>query len=178
MSARTLTSNTETGEEQTNPGLRSRPRVLSGATYRAETPLGTAFVTVNYDGSEPFEVFLNVGKAGSDLAALAEAIGRLCSLCLRLPSQIPAHERAAAIIGQLGGIGGEHSIGFGPMRVRSLPDAVAHVLAEAMNETADGAAVGTAGAETGSSSVSAPYGAAVRVDQEVGRSRHKGPGGG
>lgn len=109
--------------------------MLQGTTYRTETPLGTAFVTVNCregsDRGEPFEVASNVGKAGSDIAALAEAIGRLCSLCLRLPGQLPARQRIAAIIGQLGGIGGGRSLGFGPKRVRSLPDAVAQVLAQA-----------------------------------------------
>jgi len=121
--------------ETTTDGLLRRPRILTGTTYRTETPLGTAFVTVNTrdgaDGREPFEVFLNVGKAGSDIAALAEAIGRLCSLCLRLPGQLPARERVAAIVGQLRGIGGGRSLGFGPGRVRSLPDALARVLVEA-----------------------------------------------
>ncbi|HZQ99092.1 MAG TPA: adenosylcobalamin-dependent ribonucleoside-diphosphate reductase [Chloroflexota bacterium] len=95
------------GAQPTANGLVRRPRALEGTTYRTETPLGTAFVTVNTregaEGREPFEVFLNVGKAGSDIAALAEAIGRLCSLCLRLPCQLPARERVAAIVHQLGG---------------------------------------------------------------------------
>jgi ribonucleoside-diphosphate reductase alpha chain len=115
--------------------LLPRPHALSGTTYRAATPLGTAFVTVNRaeagrDGL-PFEVFLNVGKAGSDVAAVAEALGRLCSLCLRLPAAMPARARVEAIVDQLGGIGGASSLGFGPSRVRSLPDALARVLAEA-----------------------------------------------
>jgi len=120
--------------ELTADGLAPRPRALAGTTYRVETPVGTAFVTVNTrDASpdpEPFEVFLNVGKAGSDIAALAEAIGRLCSLCLRLPAQLPTRARVAAIVDQLAGIGGGHALGFGARRVRSLPDAVAQVLAE------------------------------------------------
>jgi len=33
----------------------------------------------------PPELFINVGRAGSDVAALAEALGRLVSLQLRLP---------------------------------------------------------------------------------------------
>lgn len=139
--------------EVTADGLLRRPRALAGTTYRSETPLGTAFVTVNTregaDGREPFEVFLNVGKAGSDVAGLAEAIGRLCSLCLRLPCQLPSRERVAAIVHQLGGIGGGRSLGFGAKRVRSLPDAVARVLAEAADldaETAAPEAAPTAGA--------------------------------
>ncbi|HZK67372.1 MAG TPA: vitamin B12-dependent ribonucleotide reductase [Chloroflexota bacterium] len=111
--------------------IKPRPRFLQGVTSRAETPLGTAFVTVNRNGNnEPFEVFLNVGKAGSDTAAVSEAIGRLISLLLRLQSPLSPTERMKEIVSQLHGIGGGRTMGFGPHRVRSLPDAVAQVLAE------------------------------------------------
>jgi ribonucleoside-diphosphate reductase alpha chain len=107
-----------------------RPMELHGTTYRTPTPLGTAYVTINENGnSEPFEVFANVGKAGSDTAAVAEAIGRLISLALRMPSPLGAHERLTEVIDQLAGIGGGRPMGFGPNRVRSLPDALAQVLA-------------------------------------------------
>lgn len=143
------------GEEAaTADGLVRRPRTLHGTTYRSETPLGTAFVTVNTregpERGEPFEVFLNVGKAGSDIAGLAEAIGRLCSLCLRLPGRMPAYQRVAAIVGQLGGIGGGRSLDFGAKRVRSLPDALARVLAEAS---------GLMAGETASAKPKSPIGA-------------------
>jgi ribonucleoside-diphosphate reductase alpha chain len=117
------------------PGVkRPRPGVLAGRTYRKETPLGTAFVTVNVNGHEqPFEVFLNVGKAGSDVAAVAEAVGRLISLVLRLPSSLDPNERLKQVIDQLAGIGGGRPLGFGMRRVRSLPDAVAQVLREHLN---------------------------------------------
>ena len=111
--------------------VKPRPRIVHGVTYRAETPLGTAFVTVNQNGNgEPFEVFLNVGKAGSDTAAVSEALGRLISMILRLPSPLSPTERLREIVGQLSGIGGGRQLGFGRSRVRSLPDAVAQVLAE------------------------------------------------
>jgi ribonucleoside-diphosphate reductase alpha chain len=136
-------SHAEAESEASAGGLLPRPRALAGRTCGTETPLGTAFVTVNSrqgtDEMAPFEVFLNVGKAGSDIAALAEAIGRLCSLCLRLSGQPPARERVAAIVGQLGGSGGSRSLGFGARRVRSLPDAVARVLSEAAGHVADDA---------------------------------------
>ena len=134
-------------------GLVPRPRVLTGTTYRTETPLGTAFVTVNSragsEDPEPFEVFLNVGKAGSDVAALAEAIGRLCSLCLRLSGHLSARERVSAIVDQLRGIGGGHALGFGPGRVRSLPDAVARVLAEVTFRESDAQSPDATAANTG-----------------------------
>jgi hypothetical protein len=110
---------------------RPRPGALPGVTYRKETPLGTAYITVNVNGgNQPFEVFMNVGKAGSDVAAVSEALGRLISLLLRLPSRLSPGERLESIIDQLAGIGGGRSMGFGANRVRSLPDAVAQVLAE------------------------------------------------
>ncbi len=113
--------------------LKPRPTVLHGTTYRTPTPLGTAFITVNENGNkEPFEIFANVGKAGSDTAAVAEAIGRLISLALRMPSPLTARERLSEVIDQLAGIGGGRPLGFGPNRVRSLPDAVAQVLARHM----------------------------------------------
>ena len=114
------------------PAMKPRPHVLPGKTYRQETPLGTAFITVTDDDEtgEPFEVFVNVGKAGSDTAAVAEALGRLISLCLRLRSPLSPRERVKEIVGQLSGIGGGRSLGFGPHRVDSLPDAIARVLAE------------------------------------------------
>ena len=111
--------------------VRPRPHRLSGQTYRMATPLGAAYITVNVNGDgEPFEVFLNVGKAGSDTAAVSEAIGRLISLVLRIPSPLSATRRLKQVVRQLKGIGGGRPLGFGRDRVRSLPDGVAQVLAE------------------------------------------------
>ncbi|MDH7485460.1 MAG: adenosylcobalamin-dependent ribonucleoside-diphosphate reductase [Anaerolineae bacterium] len=114
-----------------------RPNVLRGYTYRKATPIGTAYLSINENGAgQPFEVFLNVGKAGSDTAAVSEALGRLVSLILRLPSTLTPQARLRQIIDQLAGIGGGRSLGFGANRVRSLPDAVAQVLAEYLSEAA------------------------------------------
>ena len=111
--------------------VRPRPHRMKGETYRLGTPLGTAYITINTNGdAEPFEVFLNVGKAGSDTAAVAEALGRLISLVLRIPSPLSATRRLKQVMRQLKGIGGGRSLGFGRDRVRSLPDGVAQVLAE------------------------------------------------
>ena len=108
-----------------------RPRTLRGVTFRVDTPLGTGYVHVNQNTSgEPFEVFLNVGKAGSDVQADAEALGRLISLILRMPSPLTPRERVEEIVKQLDRIGGRRDAGMGPGRVRSIPDAIAQVLAE------------------------------------------------
>src|SRR5690606_25945749 len=93
---------------------RPRPAMLTGSTYRKETPLGTAYITLNSDeNKEPFEVFLNVGKAGSEVAAVSEAIGRLMSLVLRMPASLPPSERLRWIMDEMAGIGGGRPMGFG-----------------------------------------------------------------
>lgn len=114
---------------------RPRPQLLQGSTYRKDTPLGTAYITVNSDGEqEPFEVFLNIGKAGSDVSAVSESIGRLISLVLRMPSALPPTERLRWVMDEMAGIGGGRSLGFGAGRVRSLPDGVAQVLSDYLSE--------------------------------------------
>ncbi len=111
---------------------RVRPLTLQGQTYRKHTPIGTAYITVNVsdEDDDPFEVFINASKAGSDVAADAEGLGRLISLILRMPSPLSPEERVQDIIAQLRGIGSGRPQGFGPNRVMSLPDAVAQTLAE------------------------------------------------
>jgi ribonucleoside-diphosphate reductase alpha chain len=109
--------------------LKRRPSVLNGRTHRIETPLGRAFVSINEDNNgNIFEVFINVGHAGSDIAADAEAIGRLISLTFRIPPDISSDQVAQKVISQLRGIGGSSSTGFGADRVRSLADAVAKAI--------------------------------------------------
>jgi ribonucleoside-diphosphate reductase alpha chain len=116
------------------PGLASikaRPKVVHGATHRIETPVGTAFITVNLDAAgEPLELFVNIGRAGSDILAMAESIGRLVSAVLRTPSPLSQREKVAQLVDQLRGIAGSRSLGFGANRVLSLPDAIGQVLAE------------------------------------------------
>jgi ribonucleoside-diphosphate reductase alpha chain len=109
--------------------MKARPEVLAGKTYHVMTPVGTAFVSINEDEEGNIaEVFVNLGRAGSDIMADAEAIGRLISLAFRIPSAYPSDRIAQNVVDQLAGIGGSSSAGFGPQRVRSLADAVAKAL--------------------------------------------------
>ena len=109
--------------------LKPRPEVLNGRTHKVMTPLGKAFVSINEDeNGNIFEIFINVGRAGSDITADAEAIGRLISLTFRIPSDYSSDQIAQKVISQLRGIGGSSSTGFGANRVRSLADAVAKVI--------------------------------------------------
>ena len=88
-----------------------------------------AFIKINKDKyGHPLEIFMNVGKAGSDVAALSEALGRVLSGWLRSSSS--NQETAREIVKQLSGIGGSQSVGFGKNKVGSIADAVAKVLAE------------------------------------------------
>ncbi|MDQ2905966.1 MAG: hypothetical protein M3Y81_20790 [Chloroflexota bacterium] len=109
-------------------GIKPIPAVLQGYTRHVSAPEGKVNITINSDDNGPFEVFVNVGKAGSDIAALAEALGRLISLNLRILSPLSQADRAKVIAEQLRGIGGSRSVGFGSQQVRSLPDAVARSL--------------------------------------------------
>ncbi len=115
-------------------GKKPRPNVLRGETVQITSPMGKSYVTINRNGgNEPFEVFINTGKAGSEIFAVSEAIGRLVSYILRLTSPVTPRERLAEVVRQLNGIGGGRPMGFGPNRVLSLPDAVGRALSDYLN---------------------------------------------
>ncbi|MBI5935554.1 MAG: adenosylcobalamin-dependent ribonucleoside-diphosphate reductase [Chloroflexi bacterium] len=112
-----------------------RPRALTGRTFNIETPVGKAFITINENGgSQPFEAFINTSKAGSETAAVSEAIGRLISYILRMAGPVIPTDRMREVVRQLMGIGGGRSLGFGPNRVRSLPDGIGQVLDHYLRE--------------------------------------------
>jgi len=133
--------------EVSERGVKPRPHSLVGRTYRMETPIGTAFITVNdTESGDPFEVFVQVGKAGTDTMAVAEALGRLVSLVLRLPSPLSAERRLEEVINQLSRIGGGQPTGFGAAKVLSLPDALARTLGEHIGQPRRDAASGASAA--------------------------------
>ncbi len=112
-----------------------RAGVLRGETHRVTTPLGNTYVTINSNGgNQPFEVFIQTSKAGSDTAAVSEAIGRLVSYILRISSPVPPKDRLKEVVTQLGGIGGGRPLGFGSNRVLSLPDGVAQALMDYLSD--------------------------------------------
>ena len=113
-----------------------RPSRLDGFTDVRATPLGKLFITLNTVDRHPIELFAQIGKAGSDVSAFTEAIARLVSISLR--SGVDPQEIAT----QLTGIGGSRSIGFGPGRVRSVPDAIGQFLAGYLNELRGEADIG------------------------------------
>ena len=92
--------NTGTAFEKDNLKPTKRPKTLSGHTTSVRTPLGNLFITVNAVDGRPFELFAQIGKAGSDVIAFTEAIARLISLALRCGVSVDE------IVTQLEGIGG------------------------------------------------------------------------
>jgi ribonucleoside-diphosphate reductase alpha chain len=152
----------QTQQQHIEKTMKGRPDILLGRTIKMESPHGTVYTTVNENGSEEaFEIFVNVGKAGSDVAADAEALGRALSLMLRMPSPLNAEQRVDLMVRHLRGIGGSRDVGFGQKRVRSVPDAIAHALqkyldskkempkTEQASETADTAGYFPEGTATG-----------------------------
>ena len=118
-------------QQQTILPVLPRPTMVEGVTYQSETPVGKTFITINHnENREPFEVFITVGKSGSDVTAMADALGRMISLNLRINGALAPRERVRQIVAQLIGIGGARAIGFGANRIMSLPDAVAKVLSK------------------------------------------------
>lgn len=138
---------------------KSRPKILRGATYKFNTPFGMAYITVNDLDGTPGEIFLNVGKAGSDVFAMAEALGRVCSLFLRYGDH---GDKVQLLVKHLKGIGGSGAVGFGPNRVESIADAVAKALELHAGMLAEEAAAseevggGAAGAVAAPAAVSPP----------------------
>ncbi len=117
--------------EKKQPKVRPRPTVRRGVTVTKSTPTGTAHIIMNDDeNNQPFEVFIEIGKGGSDIKAMAEALGRIASILLRVNSPLSPKERVKEIVDQLGGIGGQSSVGFGKNKVRSLPDAISQALSD------------------------------------------------
>jgi len=101
------------------------PEFRHGITVTTKTHFGNLHATFNFDTDQkPLEVFLEVGKAGSDIKAMTEALGRLISLCLRLDANFDKDRLVELMAEQLQGIKSSPS-GLG---VLSLPDAVAKMM--------------------------------------------------
>lgn len=124
--------NTGTAFDKDNLKPTRRPKTLIGHTTSIRTPLGNLFVTVNTVEGKPFELFAQIGKAGSDVVAFTEAIARLISLALRCGVSVDE------IVTQLEGIGGARSVGFGPNRIMSVPDAIGRTLKEIAESGVEG----------------------------------------
>lgn len=102
-------------------------QVLMGKTIKETTPWGSLFVTLNYDGADPFEVFASLGKSGSELKGMTEALSRVISIGLR------SGGRLEDFIGTLRGLSGREYWTFDcddSTVVRSIPDALAILMSK------------------------------------------------
>lgn len=106
-----------------------RQTTLKGVTMRGESPFGTVFITISEDPDNvPYEVFVSIGKSGTDLKAQGESIGRMISVAMQA---LPVEKRFAMLklmVEQNIGIGGGRQAGFGMKRIYSLPDAIAQLI--------------------------------------------------
>ncbi|NLK18342.1 MAG: ribonucleoside-diphosphate reductase, partial [Synergistaceae bacterium] len=109
-----------TSRVKERPGL-----VVFGKTIKETTPWGSIYVTLNFDGTEPFEVFATIGKSGSELKAMTEALSRAISIGLRSGGKLED------FIATLKGLSGKEYwlFEFDDKHVaRSIPDAIAMLL--------------------------------------------------
>jgi len=115
--------------------LRKINDVRYGRTWSISTPVGKLHATINEDeDGNPYEIFFNIGKTGGDILAVAEGLGRLISLTLRTTPAKLSLSKLKMIMEQIAGIGGSSSVGFGPQKVRSLPDAIAKLIGYYLKE--------------------------------------------
>ena len=128
-----------TSRVKERPGL-----VVFGKTIKETTPWGSIYVTLNFDGTEPFEVFATIGKSGSELKAMTEALSRAISIGLRSGGKLED------FIATLKGLSGKEYwlFEFDDKHVaRSIPDAIAMLLEKL---------IGREGREAGGSGVECP----------------------
>jgi ribonucleoside-diphosphate reductase alpha chain len=102
---------------------KARCEVMVGTTVKVELMCGNLYVTINYDEeNKPFEVFLQLGKAGGCGYSQLEALARMISLAFR--SGVSAEE----VVSQLRGIRCPTVSYSSGKRYLSCADAVAMVL--------------------------------------------------
>ncbi len=111
--------------DQAQPQQRNnweRPQALSGETIRIKVAQGNLYVTANFEGDAPKEVFIDLGKAGSEEKSYCEALGRLISKYLQAGGEV--HE----VIRSLKGIRSNNVVWANGLRLYSIPDAIAKAL--------------------------------------------------
>ncbi len=101
-----------------------RPRLMTGQTIKLTMPQGALYVTADIDeNSQVREVFINLGKTGSDEKSYCEAIGRLISKYLQLGGDVKE------VVESLKGIKSNSSISWDQgLKLYSIPDSIAKAL--------------------------------------------------
>ena len=127
------------------------------------------FTTVNFDADQPFEVFITVGKSGTEAQANSEALGRLISFILRMNATVPVRERMEIVIEQMRNIGGsrDHRDSTSKYIIRSIPDAVAVALEEIMHRKENKDTVAPEDPPTERTAIRASRGGAERYAHDI-----------
>ena len=87
-----------------------------------------AYITTSFDGEGNLrEVFVNVGKAGTTLNSMFQAVGRIISVALRHDARL-----AEKFIKTLKGIEMGEFYRCGELRAKGLPDMIAKVMEDAI----------------------------------------------
>ena len=111
---------------------RDKYESVNSVTIKSRSIKGNIYVTVGCDENGiPLEIFLTQGKAGTNEAAYAAALGRTISLGLQAVPVEAVEETLRRFILTLWGIQGDEQefVGDGE-RILSIPDAVAKALSK------------------------------------------------
>ena len=100
----------------------NRPDMLVGKTIKLKVMQGTLYLTANFDKDAIREVFITLGKAGSDEKSYCEAMGKLISRYLQVGGDLKE------VISSLKGIRSSTVMWDHGLRVYSVPDAIAKAL--------------------------------------------------
>lgn len=106
-----------------------RPTRLKAETFTLDTGNGKMYVTVSSTGTNPVEVFIQIGKSGQVLNTFSEALGRTISIALQ--NNVPL----TSIIKTLMGINSDKPTwsrldenDMKPVQILSVPDGLAQLL--------------------------------------------------
>ncbi len=111
----------------------SRPMDMIGKTVKLKVPQGSLYVTANFDNTDLKEVFITLGKTGSEEKSYCEAIGRIASKYLQIGGTVQG------LVDSLKGIKSNQSIVWDRgVKLYSVPDAIAKALEIAAGITSSG----------------------------------------
>lgn len=112
-------------EQAWKPRRLPTPVEAWGFRLKKKSDVGTVFTSIfrNEDGI-PFEVFINVGKAGGYVAGAAQVTGRLASMAMRYGASVEE------VANELVGISCGSQYGVGPNAITSMFDAVGKSMLE------------------------------------------------
>jgi ribonucleoside-diphosphate reductase alpha chain len=102
--------------------MQRRPKKLAGNTYEQTCGCGDIHVIINNHNNAPFEIFVELGKAGGCASAQVSAIARVVALAFK--HGVPIKDIAK----QLAGIACPSPTGVGDDKVFSCADAISKSL--------------------------------------------------